>query len=171
MTPEELRRRGRTIWQRMPPEVEALVHREGNLQPIGLVSYGEGETRTLSEVLGKTVLLERDGLLEAGTVRGPIVRMVIDRLEDHLRGWYGLHDAAAFVAEAAVLLEGSTDDDALQVVEEIALYVGRISMWLDLLLPWNQLNETMVRELESGFGEALASTVGDSAPSREGTRS
>lgn len=170
MTREDLRLRGRAIWQHMPAEVEALTRRDGDLQPIGLVSYAEGETRTLSEVLGKAVLLERDGQLEAGTARGSLVRVLVARVEDHLRNWYGLRDAAAFVANAAELLEHATEEEALAIVEEIALYVGRISMWLDVLLPWNELNGTMVRELEGGFGEALASMVGPASSRDDGVR-
>jgi hypothetical protein len=132
------------MWDDMPPEVVRLGTRRGMLRPLGLVSYAEADSRIYTELISNIVTRERVSELPAGTAVSPLTFWLLSRLRDHLDGWYGLPEAARFVSDALILLRESDGTKALACLEELALYMTRLNLWIDLLIPWNELNETML---------------------------
>jgi hypothetical protein len=98
-------------------------------------------------------LRERAAELPAGTATTPVVILTLARLRDHLQGWYALSTSAAFVDAALGFMREAQPEDALLCLEEVVLYLTRLDLWLDLHLPWYELNETMLRTLETKDGQ------------------
>lgn len=137
------------IWQEMPDEVRRLSEKRGMLRPLGPISYAEADARIYSEIVSNLVLGERALSLPSGTAKSPVVRYLLRRLETRFHGWYELPEAAVFVRNALAAVEQATDEESLAVLEEITLYLTRLDLWLDLIIPWNELNTEMIRKLEA----------------------
>jgi hypothetical protein len=137
----------------MPQDVRDLVSSRGTLRPLGIVSYAEADARIHAELIANIVLRERAAELPAGTATTPVVILTLARLRDHLQGWYALSTSAAFVDAALGFMREAQPEDALLCLEEVVLYLTRLDLWLDLHLPWYELNETMLRTLETKDGQ------------------
>jgi hypothetical protein len=75
-----------------------------------------------------------------------------DSAEARLIGLCGLTDVAPALAEGRALLV-RFPGDAVLVLEELVLHVGRPAGWLDLGIPWQGLSDAMVAALgERGGG-------------------
>jgi hypothetical protein len=123
-----------------PPEVQALLARRGVMRPAGQLLAGEAEARKLHEV----AWLIRGELLERGTVpdlAAPLLRHFAHRLS----GWYGLPDAGRLVAATASHLPSMAGRAAVEAVEGLILFVGRLSLWLDAFIPWDAINGLLHR--------------------------
>lgn len=118
-----------------PPEVQALAASRGVLQPAGKLLGGEAEARKLHEVAW---LLRRE-IIARGAVP-PLAVSLLDHFAHRLAGWYGLPDAGRLVAECAAGLPALTAPAAVDAVEALILFIGRLSLWLDAYIPWEAIN-------------------------------
>jgi hypothetical protein len=138
------------VWAAMPEDVAALAHRRQIMQPAGVILYAEAEIRGLTELLW----VFHDSL-ERGDLEEVACRAMLGRILEHyaerLGGWYCLPAAASFALAAKQVMKGTEGDELLGTLQEIMLYMSRISLWLDLLIPWNDVNELM-RALDAEEG-------------------
>ncbi|MGE0093214.1 MAG: hypothetical protein AB7M05_14875 [Alphaproteobacteria bacterium] len=120
-------------WQSVPAEFERLRARRGVMIPLGPLFYAESETRKLHENLW--LLREEREVRFKSEAAALLLRGAADMLE----GFLGLHDTAKGLAAMADAI-GKEPSDTSALLDEIILYVGRLSHWLDLYFPWRKLN-------------------------------
>ena len=121
-----------------PDEVTALLGRRDVMRPIGPLLYAEADTRTLHE----TLWLIRQEARSTGAV--PLfASRVLRHAAGRLRGWYQLSGAAAVLEPAADALPGLSASHAAETIDALMLYVGRLNLWLDLSIPWNEFNRLL----------------------------
>lgn len=130
----------REIWAAMPDEIAALPARRAIMHPVGPMLYAEGDARNLHELLWWA-------RKQADTADAEIARygaaLLADKVATRLRDFCHLEQSAHMVAAIALALR----DPALppdRVLEESILIAGRLAAWLDQIIRWNDLNETLV---------------------------
>lgn len=129
----------RELWREVPPEFNKLMAGRGIMHPAGPLFVAESGLRCLHELLWR----HRSGALSHG---GAIHRlaaaeacsMIATKLDDfcHL-------PASATAIRALAEAFGDPDLPTDAVLEEAILTVSKLSDWLDLLIPWNEINETV----------------------------
>lgn len=120
-------------WQSVPAEFERLRARRGVMIPLGPLFYAESETRKLHENLW--LLRDEREMRFKSEAAALLLRGAADMLE----GFLGLHDTAKGLSILADAV-GKEPSDTSALLDEIILYVGRLSHWLDLYFPWRKLN-------------------------------
>ncbi len=126
----------KAVWTAMPADIARLARQQGPMMPLGPLFYAESETRKLHEFLW--AFRECEDTRFAATGGSVLVRSAGIQLRD----FFGLNETAAMLLELAELLAQWPERPLL---DEVILTVGRISHWLDLLLPWQDLNHVMVQ--------------------------
>jgi hypothetical protein len=126
------------LWAERPAEIAALLADRGILHPAGPLHMAEAETRTLQELLW---WWREHGDLEA---MAPAVAVACDKAATRLAGLCHLEESAAPLVEAAAHLRAG-EAPARAVVEEAILCLGALSAWLDLAIPWDDVNEAARR--------------------------
>lgn len=122
------------VWAACPDEIRNLLADRGILHPAGPALFAESEARSLHEQLW---WLRRDG--DAPAVRAAAA-VLLRKAAARLSGFCHLTEAGTVLDRAAGLFA----DEALPVgptLDESILYLGGLSAWLDLKIPWNALNE------------------------------
>ena len=137
-------------WTKPPSEIRGLLKRKGTLQPAGHILCVESETRILHDILWtlyQAVLKNSDAL----TWTKPATVELLTHFSKRMWGWYQLEEASKYIASARDLAgNANTAAEYLAVMEEVMLYVGRVNMWVDLLIPWYDVNRVMKQKLCSG---------------------
>jgi hypothetical protein len=59
-----------------------------------------------------------------------------------------LDEAGALAERVAAALGDGDGQTRLALLRELALYAGRLNYWLDLAIPWNDINELMRRQAD-----------------------
>jgi hypothetical protein len=134
------------LFARPPEEIQALMQRQGALQPAGGLLYSEADTRNFHEVLfviHQTVSAGTDA--PAGLQR--LITSLMAYYAGRFRGWYGLEEAARRVEAAAAGLDYGDKAAFLAGLEELMAVAGRINFWIDAQMPWYEINETLKRVL------------------------
>lgn len=126
------------LWAACPADIARLTHSRAIMHPAGPVFAAEGEARVLHEALW-WVRSERDRSAES--LRRYAAQLALSKAATRLRDFCHLDTTATllFQLEAAIG-EGALPFDAL--LDESILVAGRIGAWIDLLIPWNDLNES-----------------------------
>ncbi|HLN14534.1 MAG TPA: DUF3830 family protein [bacterium] len=124
------------IADRVPEEVSALLRARDVMRPAGPLLYAEGDTRTLQEALW----LLRQEARATGAVP-PFASRLLRHAAGRLRGWYQLDRAAAVLELAAGALPELPAPHAGEMVDALIVYVGRLNLWLDVSIPWNEFNQ------------------------------
>ncbi len=132
-----LRQARAAAWARTPDCLKALAARRGILLPYGPLAMAEGEFRKLQELLWR--LRDQQPPHFAATAA-----FLIDAFLTRIVGLCGLGDSGDVLALAADLLRHAPAD-APAVLEDTILYCGRMAAWLDLAIPWYDLNAAVLR--------------------------
>jgi hypothetical protein len=133
------------IWRKPSGEIRGLTRRKGTLQPAGHILCVESETRILHDVLWtlyQPVLKNPDAI----TWAKPAAAELLTHFSRRMSGWYQLEEISKCIASARDLINSAnTAEDYLAVMEETMLYVGRVNMWVDLQVPWYDLNRVVAK--------------------------
>lgn len=114
------------------------------MHPAGPVFVAESEARVLHELLWwlRAARAQRDE-----TVLRQTAAIVLDKTATRLRDFCHMEDTSAVLFRFSAAMEDSSlGFDPL--IDEAILVAGRIGAWLDLLIPWNDLNEAFRRALD-----------------------
>lgn len=134
------------IWRKPSSEIRGLARRKGTLQPAGHILCVESETRILHDILWtlyQPVLKNPDALKWAR----PAAMELLTHFSKRMLGWYQLEEISKCMASARDLISiASKAADYLAVMEETMLYVGRVNMWVDLLIPWYDINRVVKKK-------------------------
>jgi len=139
---KELKEIKESVWLKMPVEIANLLSNTGPLQPAGKIIYAECDARILHEFLWdvRMMLYEKDTNYNCAK---QFTMVLLKYFQKKFSGLYFLKSVANVIK---LVMEGINEckesTEFLEFVDEFILYIGRISMWLDLLIPWHYLNQT-----------------------------
>lgn len=130
----------REIWAAMPEEIAAMPARRAIMHPLGPMLYAEGDARNLHELLWWVRKEAKGPNAAAARYAGALLA---DKVATRLRDFCHLERSAEMVfAISRALSDPSLPQD--RILEESILIAGRLSAWLDHIIRWNDLNETLV---------------------------
>lgn len=134
--PEDILNARNALWQTCPSEITRLTESRAIMHPAGPVFSAESEARILHEILWW--IRAEIGHTDQSTHR-KTAALVINKAATRLRDFCHLDETAATLFR----LERAMHEDLPfnQLLDEAILIAGRIGAWLDLLIPWNNINE------------------------------
>jgi hypothetical protein len=144
-TLEKLRGKREKIWISAPDEVRAILKRRDINQPAGNLLYVEALTRDFAEFIWLFAESIRTGEVSGNQAR-KFFSLILENLEANLRGMYGQTESASVISSVQDELLEFDDAEFLEVVHEVRLYLTRLNMYFDKLLPWNEFNEVLRSE-------------------------
>ena len=125
----------------MPAEINNLVFRTGIMQPAGTILYAESDTRILHELLWELRLMAYENKSDLDYVINFTLR-VLQYFRKKLEGLYFLANTAKIIENVETWLPKCENfEEYIKLMDELILYIGRINMWIDLLIPWYHINE------------------------------
>lgn len=134
----------KALWERMPDDLAHVTASRAIMHPAGPVFTAEAEARVLHEFLW-WIRAERGKTDEAVLRR--TAALALDKAATRLRDFCHLKETPALLFRLGrEMAETATPFDAL--IDESILVAGRIGAWLDLLIPWNDLNEAFRKALD-----------------------
>lgn len=145
--PAALRAAREKLWSACPVDVAEAVTSRGIMHPAGPVFVADGETRALHETLWW--IRERRGF-ENAEMRRFAARMMLGRVAGRLKDFCHFTSSAALLGELERAI-GMQPEIFEPLLDEAILCTGRLSAWIDLMIPWNAVNE--------GFRAAQKTTV------------
>jgi hypothetical protein len=137
---EKVRRKREAIWVNEPQEVKAsfLTAKGSGDSSFFPCLYGGFEARACHHALYTLRQTLRSGEADFQTIR----LITQNSLRNYLPylNWPGLHDSEKFIKEVTEELSAiESENEFLQLLEELALYVGRLNYWIDQSMPWYEL--------------------------------
>ncbi|CDX56485.1 hypothetical protein MPL3365_230252 [Mesorhizobium plurifarium] len=133
----------KVIWDRMPDDIAHITASRAIMHPAGPVFTAEAEARVLHELLW-WIRSERASVDEA--VLRQTAALALNKAATRLRDFCHLAETPALLFRLERAMEEAVPFDPL--VNEAILVAGRIGAWLDLLIPWNDLNEAFRAALD-----------------------
>lgn len=133
------------FWEKPTEEIMSLTRRTGQTMPSGPIILSWGSVISFRGFLWKLYQLYRDK--EYFDVES--FRAVTEHARDVLQGWYGLRETAAAIevfAESICMGKQRITD-----FEEMILFSGRLNMWIDSLIPWEEINELFVKKYQASL--------------------
>jgi len=124
-------------WHKLPNDLEAIVKREGVMQPGGPIIYAESETRKLADFLWIFYMFYK----KEGYINIDLLQSILTQSKNKVGGWCGLTKNAEAFNQYLYLIQNNADK--LVVLKDFILYINRLNMWIDLLIPWNEINESI----------------------------
>ncbi len=141
--PEDLVSRRETLWDAMPADVARLTASRAIMHPAGPIFAAEAEARVLHELLWWV----RAGLPHYDeAVLRQTMAIMLDKTATRLRDFCHMDDTPALLFALRDATQETVPVDVL--VREAILVTGRIGAWIDLLIPWNDLNEAFRAALD-----------------------
>lgn len=141
--PEDLVSRRRALWDAMPADINRLTVSRAIMHPAGPIFAAEAEARVLHELLwwvraGQSQYEE--------VVLRQTMAITLDKTATRLRDFCHMDETPALLF--ALRDATQTDVPLAALIDETILAAGRIGAWLDLLIPWNDLNEAFRAALD-----------------------
>lgn len=140
---DDLLSRRKALWDSMPADIARLTVSRAIMHPAGPVFAAEAEARVLHELLwwvraGQSRYEE--------TVLRQTMAITLDKTATRLRDFCHMDETPALL----FALRDATQADVplAALVDEAILVAGRVGAWLDLLIPWNDLNEAFRAALD-----------------------
>lgn len=125
------------LWRDCPADIAGLTASRAILHPIGPLMQADAEARVLHEALW-WVRARLGGAPESALRTA--ARLSLDRAAVRLRDFCHLPDSATILFAARDAIE-NTPQPLPALLDETILISGRIAAWIDLLIPWNAMNE------------------------------
>ena len=139
------------IWKKVPEEVRRAKNRNGLMQPLGSIVYAESETRNLQQLLWVFKNLLKEKQITINNLKNSL-KAFLEHFSVTIGGWCSLTDTSALLKDTSELISKlETSEDLDDIIDELMLYIGRVNMWLDLLIPWDDLNEQIKKNLKSFY--------------------
>ena len=127
-------------WERIPDDIRRVYQKRGISLPGGPIIYADGESRKLADLVYTMYMSVCNGESWG--------REFMDRLLDYnafkIGGWCGMTDCAEDVLRYKALL-ADPEQDVKEVLVDLIYWVNRMSMWIDLLIPWEDITNLMRR--------------------------
>ncbi|MFX0196322.1 MAG: cyclophilin-like fold protein [Candidatus Hodarchaeota archaeon] len=131
------------IWLKMPEEIKKIIAKQGIMRPAGLILYAETDTRVFHEFLSMT----RDKVVKNPRNLLYVKKILMEYLNyfhNKMLGWYALEKTAFVIKRYMESFDKSDSSQSLiSLLSSVTLFIGRINMWLDALILWDDINENM----------------------------
>lgn len=133
-------------WEKLPEDIRAVYMKRGIALPGGPVVYSDGESRKLADFIYT---------LYTSVVNGEsydlgFIGKLLDYYAFKIGGWCGMTDCADDITKYKELLL-APDADLEAVLIDFIYYVNKMSMWIDLLIPWEDITDLMRRPDDRSF--------------------
>lgn len=127
----------RTLWENQPGDLQEAILSRGIMHPAGPILMAESEARVLHEILWWVrARIGREG----ETVLRKMAALALDKAAVRLKDFCHLDQSAGLLYRlAAAMIDEQVP--VRDLLEETILVAGRLAAWIDLLIPWNDLNE------------------------------
>ena len=147
----DIRNARKAIWEKVPEEIDRMKKRKGLMQPAGSIVYAESETRKLQEILWVFKNLLKEKQITIDNLKNSL-KAFLEHFSVRIGGWCGLKDTSTQLKNTSELISKlETSEELNNVLDELMLYSGRLNMWIDLLIPWDDLNEQMKEIFQNYF--------------------
>lgn len=131
------------LWGGCPDDIARVTASRAIMHPAGPVFTAEGEARVLHELLwwmrGQRATRREDVLRQMAAI-------ALDKTATRLRDFCHMEETPTLLFKLADAMDEPLPFDDL--LDEAILVSGRIGAWLDLLIPWNDLNEAFRTALD-----------------------
>ena len=125
-------------WDKLPDDIRRVYEKRGISLPGGPVIYSDGESRKLADMLYTLYTCVSGG----GTFDKNFVGKLLDYYVLKIGGWCGMTDCASDILQyKELLLSGARP--AEEVLVDFIYWTNRMSMWIDLLIPWEEVTGLM----------------------------
>ncbi|MBB3966787.1 hypothetical protein [Rhizobium metallidurans] len=131
------------LWAAMPADIARVTASRAIMHPAGPVFAAEGEARVLHELLWwmRSEISKRDEAALRQTAA-----IALNKTATRLRDFCHMDETPALLFALETAMGGSLPFSAL--IDEAIIVTGRIGAWIDLLIPWNDLNEAFRKALD-----------------------
>jgi len=147
----DIRNTRKAIWEKVPEEIHRIKKRKGLMQPAGSIVYAESETRKLQEILWVFKNLLKEKQITIDNLKN-CLKALLEHFSIRIGGLCGLTDTSTLLKNTSELISKlETSEELNNILDELMLYSGRLNMWIDLLIPWNDLNEQMKENFQNYF--------------------
>ena len=127
-------------WDKLPEDIRCVFEKRGIALPGGPIIYSDGESRKLADL----VYTMYTSALNGEEFGRDFIARLLDYSAFKIGGWCGMTDCAEDVLRyKELLLDGKHDPK--EVLVDFIYWVNRMSMWIDLLIPWEDITELMRR--------------------------
>ncbi|TIR16839.1 MAG: hypothetical protein E5X34_25015 [Mesorhizobium sp.] len=140
--PQDIVAARKALWGACPSDIGQATSSRAIMHPAGPVFTAESEARVLHEFLW-WIRAER-GTGEA--MRRHAAALALDKAATRLRDFCHMEETPALLFRLKAAMGDAYPFDGL--IDEAILVAGRIGAWLDLLIPWNDLNEAFRAALD-----------------------
>jgi len=150
LLPDDLITCRKELWLKMPDDISQLPKSRAIMHPLGPVFTAESQARICHEFLW-WVRSHRHSMTEDALRQS--AALALNKAATILQDFCHLQQSSALLFRLEQLMAEKYPFQPL--LDEAILIVGRISAWLDLLIPWHDLNEAFRGEafLEGKIGE------------------
>lgn len=131
------------LWKACPADIAALTDSRAIMHPVGPVFAAEGEARVAHELLwwARAQIGRQDE-----SVLRQTSAMVLNKCATRLRDFCHMSETPALLFKLEQAMTESYPFN--QLIDEAIIVAGRIGAWIDLLIPWNDLNEAFKKAID-----------------------
>ncbi len=127
-------------WMQLPPGIKRVYQKRGIALPGGPVINADGEARKISDF----IYTFYTSVINGEKYEMDFIAKLLDYYAFKIGGWCGLNECADDILKyKELLLVPNADLEAILV--DFIYYVNKMSMWIDLLIPWEDVTELMRR--------------------------
>ena len=143
--PDDILSARAALWAQCPEDIARITQSRAIMHPAGPVFAAEAEARVLHELLWwiRAGRGKRDESLLRQTAA-----IALNKTATRLADFCHMDTTPALLRRLEAAMAEPLPFDAL--IDEAILVAGRIGAWLDLLIPWNDLNEAFRTALDAG---------------------
>jgi len=130
------------IWLEEPEDLKRLINLK--LPPCGTfapIEHAFGETKALAFFLFDIREMVRMGEIPIDYLK-TVTKRIVERYRDRFRNWE-LNETIKLLDEfLSVLDEIRTINEFVDIVDEVIIYLSRLNYWIDIKIPWIEINKT-----------------------------
>lgn len=124
------------LWSKCPADISRITSSRAIMHPAGPVFTAEGEARVLHELLW---WIRAESSRNEEKVLRQTAALALNKAATRLRDFCHMDETPALLFRLQAAMNEPLPFASL--IDESILVAGRIGAWLDLLVPWNDLNE------------------------------
>ena len=149
-TLEEIKRERQRVWLTEPDEVKKVKGLKGTYDNRYIpLEFARGDLHGCADTLSGLRESLNDDNIDLRSLKS-ITGFILDFNAGKVIEWYKLDTVERVLRNTKVAVHNvETKEEYRQLIEELLLYVGKVSWWFDIATPWvelNQLYEILVPE-------------------------
>lgn len=143
---KELRELTKSVWMSKPKDVGRVRGRLGARdQNFTIISYAESDTRAVVDFLHNMRMTAQQSGVNIPTLAAATINLISFEGSRYTRYYDMVDMPKAMDITVEALKEVKTPEEFLAVVEAFDAYIGKVNYWLDLEIPWEELQREFAR--------------------------